>query len=205
MTKLSKEKRDKLMLTCIGAGGIVAVLYFLIITDQKAEIAELQSKIVALRSKRDTSDKQTKRSGQAQADLDAARKLLTEKQTDMPREGEDHVWFFRIMDDYRRKYDLDVVEIKNPYSIDPGVLPKFQFKAVALDVIMAGSYADFGRFLADFENTYPYMRVQIVSVTPEFRTTGPATRAGESAGAQGDATDKLRFNYKVIALIKSPV
>lgn len=205
MNKLSKEKRDKLLLTCIGAGGIVAVLYFLIITDQKAEIAELQSKIVALRSKRDTSEKQTKRSGQAQADLEAARKVLAQKQTDMPREGEDHVWFFRIMDDYRRKYDLDVVEIKNPYATDAGVLPKFQFKAVALEVIMAGSYADFGRFLADFENTYPYMRVQLVSVTPEFRTTTTTARAGESTASQGEATDKLRFNYKVISLIKSPI
>lgn len=198
MNKLSKEKRDKLILTIIGVVGALSVLYFLVITDQQDEIAQLKSKITAMTSKKDSAERQGKRMAEAEANLAAQKKILAQKQNDMPRPGQDHAWFLNLMEEQRRKYDLEVDDIKTPEATEAGILPKFPFKAQALSVAMIGRYEDFGRFLADFENAYPYMRVQGLRVAPEIRT---GTRPGESA----DSGDKLRFTYKVIALVKTPI
>ena len=202
MNKLSKEKKDKLLLTCIGCVGIIAVLYFLVITDQKRDIDQLNSRIAQMKSKRDLSDKQVKRLPNVQTDLEDQKKLLIQKQAQMPKPDEDHVWFLRIMEEMRTKYSLEVDDIKTPAPIDPGVLPKFPFRAVELRVSMLGNYTDFGRFLADFENRFPYMRVELMSIGAE-RSLAP--RAGEVPSVSSKDTGTLRFNYRVIALIKSPV
>jgi Tfp pilus assembly protein PilO len=198
MNKLSKEKRDKLILTIIGVVGALSVLYFLVITDQQDEIAQLKSKITAMTSKRDSAERQSKRTAEAEATLALQKKILAQKQSEMPRPGQDHAWFLNLMEEQRRKYDLEVDDIKTPENVEAGILPKFPFRAQALSVTMVGTYYDFGRFLADFENTYPYMRVQGLKVAPEVRM---GTRPGESTDAGG----KLRFTYKVIALVKTPI
>jgi Tfp pilus assembly protein PilO len=198
MNKISKDKRDKLILTIIGVVGVLSVLYFLVITDQKDEIAQLQSKITAMRSKKDTAERLNKRTAEVDANLAAQKKILAQKQSEMPRPGQDHAWFLNLMEERRRKYNLEVDDIKTPDAIEAGILPKFPFRAQALSVAMIGNYYDFGRFLADFENSFPYMRIQSLKIVPEVRA---ATRPGESA----EAGDKLRFTYKVIALVKSPI
>src|SRR6185436_18542581 len=85
MSKLSKEKKDKLVLTCIGSVGTIAVLYFLVITDQKREIIDLDSKISATRVKRDMAQKQVKRLSDTQGNLEEAKKILAQKQAEMPK------------------------------------------------------------------------------------------------------------------------
>src|SRR5687767_614450 len=114
MTKLSKEKKDKLVLTCIACAGAIAVLYFLVVTDQKREIGDLDGKISALRAKRDLSQRQGKRISDVQANLEEQKKILAQKQAEMPKPEEDHVWFLRIMEELRPKYGLEVDDIKTP-------------------------------------------------------------------------------------------
>ena len=195
--KLSKDKRDKLILICIAAVGIIAVLYFFVLTDMSDEQATLGTKITSLRDKVDKSQRILKRQAELHARLEELRKELNERQAQMPRPGEDHVWFLKIMEDRRSKFNLDISEIRNPEAWDPGILPKFPFKGVSFNVTLVGGYSDFGRFLADFENTFPYMRVQLLGVSPDLPQAAPGMPVQASDGG------KLRFNFRVISLIKT--
>jgi Tfp pilus assembly protein PilO len=205
MNKLSKEKKDKLILTCIACVGVIAVLYFLVITDQKREIEQLNGKIAQLKSKRDIAAKQVKRLPEMQAEVEKQKAILVQKQLDMQKPEADHVWFLHIMEKMREQYGLGLDEIKPPSPIDPGVLPKFPFRAVELRVSMLGDYTVFGRFLADFENRYPYLRVEIMSISPERGGAGTRTAEALSNPSAPKEPTQLRFNYRVIALVKTPV
>src|SRR4051812_11155054 len=123
MNKLSKEKRDKLILTCLGAVGIIAVLYFFVISDFSDEMNSYQAKITTLKDKRDKADKLVKRQADFAANLEAQRKALNAKQADMPKPGQDVRWFQAIMEERRVKYNLDIGDIRNPENWDPGILP----------------------------------------------------------------------------------
>lgn len=210
MNKLSKDKRDKLLLICIMSIGIVAVLYYLVIVDQRDELDLLAGKIAQMQSKRDSSAKTAKRQLDFQENLDSQKKILIAKQAEMPRAGEGILWFNTLMEERRVQYNLDIQEIKQPEQpVDPGVLPKFDFRGVSFMVTMTGAYADFGRFLADFENRYPYMRIQLQNITPVARSIpGPSATLGAGPADAGRASDepiKLRFDFKVISLIKTQV
>lgn len=200
MNKLSKEKRDRLLLVCIGIAAVILVLYFFVISDMKAEIGTLHAKIVALQDKRTAAERLMQRQADLQANSEVLRAALNARQVDMPRPGQDHVWFINMMDNRRSKFNLDLVDIRNPEGWDPGILPNFPFKGVAFNVTLLGGYTDFGRFLADFENSYPYMRVQLISISPEA-LVNPTVRAAENAA--GTDGSKLRINFRVISLIKT--
>jgi len=68
------------------------------------------------------------------------------------------------------------------------LLPAFPFKQVKFAVTGTAYYHDLGRFIADFENTYPHIRVANLQVQP---------------GDAGDGAEKLSFRMEVIALVKS--
>jgi Tfp pilus assembly protein PilO len=197
MNKLPKDKRDKLILICIGVVGAIAALYFFVLSDMKDEQATLNTKIFSIKDKIDKSDRLLKRTAELQARMEALKKSLDVRQAQMPRPGEDHVWFLKIMEDRRTKYNLDISEIRNPEAWEPGELPKFPFKAVSFNVTLIGGYTDFGKFLADFENEFPYMRVQLMSIVPDVAQAPP----GQAAA--GDDAGKLRFNFRVVSLIKT--
>lgn len=197
MNKLSKDKRDKLILTLIGTVGIVAVLYFFVLSDMKDEHNTLGTKIFSTKDRIDKAERVIKRQQTFNQEMAALKGALDVRQAQMPKPGEDHVWFLRIVEDRRTKYDLDINEIRNPEPWDPGVLPNFPFKGVAFNVTLVGGYTDFGRFLADFENEFPFMRVQLMSITPEVAAGAPG-----SPSATAD-TGKLRFNFRVVSLIKT--
>lgn len=197
MNKLSKDKRDKLILTIIAVVGIIAVVYFFVLTDMKDEHATLGTKIISTRDRIDKAERVIKRQATFNEEMAALKASLNTRQAAMPRPGEDHVWFLKIMEDRRGTYNLDINEIRNPEAWDPGVLPNFPFKGVSFNVTLVGGYTDFGRFLADFENEFPYMRVQLMNVTPDAQPGPP----GQPQVAQD--TGKLRFNFRVISLIKT--
>jgi len=198
MNKISKDKRDKLILICIAAAAIIAILYFFVLVDMQDEQATLGTRLISMRDKVDKSQRLLKRQAELNGHLEELRKELNERQVVMPRPGEDHVWFMKIMEDRRSKFNLDIGDIRNPEAWDPGVLPKFPFKAVSFNVTLIGGYTDFGRFLADFENNFPYMRVQLMNVTPDIAQTA----VGATQGATDDR-GRLCFNFRVISLIKT--
>ena len=72
---------------------------------------------------------------------------------------------------------------------DVGVFPKFPYKAAVFPVKGTSHYHNLGRFLADFENSFPFVRVQNLELSPAPRT------AGEDA-------ESLNFKFEIVALIK---
>lgn len=213
MNKLSKDKRDKLILIILFSVGISAVLYYLVIMVQQEMIADFATRTANRQAKLDQAEGIKKRRERFHENLAEQRKILNAKQADMPRPDQDHLWFINLMEERRRIYGLNVEEVRTPEPTMAGVLPEFPFRAVALSVTMSGRFTDFGRFLADFENSFPYMRVELTSITPEVRSRvterapGAAPQTATEISAlppPPEGTDRLRFNFRVIALLKTP-
>jgi hypothetical protein len=76
-----------------------------------------------------------------------------------------------------------------PTIIPVGVLPDFPYKAADYKVDGAAHYHEFGRFLADFENSYPYMRIQNLNLFPDMSSTT-------------DDHEKLIFQMEIVTLVK---
>jgi hypothetical protein len=68
---------------------------------------------------------------------------------------------------------------------------KFPYRAAVFNVRGTAHYHDFGKFVADFENAYPYMRIQNFELEPS---------AASNSTAQNDQ-EKLTFKMEIVALV----
>jgi hypothetical protein len=75
------------------------------------------------------------------------------------------------------------------------MFPKFPYKAVQFSLRGTAYFHDFGKFLADFENRFPYLRVQNLELEPAATTSANNTEDAE----------KLSFRLEIVTLVNPHV
>jgi hypothetical protein len=197
MNKLSKDKRDKLILTAIGVIGVLGVLYTFILGAQKDSLTALNTQIWSAKDKVAKAERLVKSEEIVQRNLAESQRMLDERMRDMAPQGQYYYWFFKLLDEFRKNEGLNpgfIIDITQPEFIETGLLPKFPFKAASFGVRLNGQFQEVGRFIADLENAYPYFRVQNIRLGPQGTTLSQAKG--------GDPSDKLMVELRVVTLIK---
>ena len=208
MKKLSKEKRDKLILVCFAAVAVAGVLYTFVLGSQKDKLSTIQSQITGVQAKLAKAEAALKAADTIEAQLAENKKLIDVKQEHMAPQGQYYYWFFRFVDQFRKDEKLDsgfILDITMPEFIEAGMLPKFPYKAAVFGLRVNGQFHDIGRFIANLENTYPYIRVQNIHLSPVPRTSGaaaPVTVGNLTSLLQPPPETKLIAELKVVTLIK---
>jgi|SRR5687768_122172 len=208
MNKLSKEKRDKLILVCIAAVAVAGVLYTFVLGSQKDKLTAIQSQISGAQGKLAKAEAALKAADSIEARLVENRKLIDVKQEKMAPQGQYYYWFLKLVDQFRKDEKLDpgfIVDITMPEFVEAGMLPKFPYKAAVFGLRVNGPFHDVGRFIANLENTYPYFRVQNIHLSPAPRgaSAPAATPIGSlTSPLEVQPETKLIAELKVVTLIK---
>ena len=158
-SKLSKEKKTQLVLVILLAVGVLNGLGFGLIRYQYANLrkvadrrAEADQKLLRMR---DT----LKRGEALTASLADTKVALSEMETDMAS-GDLYSWVVNTFRKFKTPYKVEIPQLGplGPVT-EASLLPAFPYKQATLTVAGRAHFHDLGRFLADFENTFPYMRV----------------------------------------------
>jgi hypothetical protein len=200
MSKLSKEKREKLGLVGVGTALVTLMLYFFVISPQREQIAFHEDKITRASELLNKDERWIRQASIVQANLKTHRETLETRQTDMAPLDKFN-WFYKTLESFKSSYDVNLVDItREPELGEVGVLPNFAYQAATFGVKLNASYHDFGKFLADFENKFPYMRVQNVrlELDPALKLAGTNALANVSA----DTRERLAITLKVVTLVK---
>ena len=103
--------------------------------------------------------------------------------------GDAYSWVVNLLRRFKLPYKVEIPQVNQPTApTDVNLLPSFPYKQVTLKVSGTGYYDDFGKFIADFENEFPHVRVANWSLEP--------AATGTSAG------EKLQFTVDLIVLVK---
>ena len=202
MNKLSKEKRDKLILVCIAGVVVTGVLYTFVLGSQKDKLTAIQSQITGAQAKLAKAEGALKAADVIEAQLAGNKKLIDERQEKMAPQGNYYYWFLKLVDQFRKDEKLDssfIVDYTMPEFVEVGVLPKFPYKAASFGLRVNGQFHDVGRFIANLENAYPYFRVQNIRLTPAPRSNTPAPAA---LGSLTSPLESLEPETKIIAELK---
>jgi len=205
MNKLSKDKRDKVILFCLIFVGLAGVLYTFVLGAQKDQLASVNKQLVTGRDKLSKADRLNRSAPSIEANLKMNQKLIEERLESMAPQGQYYYWFFKLIDQFREDEKLSpafVIDITQPEFIEAGLLPNFPYKAASFGVRLNGRFHDVGRFIADLENHYPYFRVQSLKMAPQ---RGNAMAAGLVKGAALPLTpqnDNLVVELRVVTLIR---
>ena len=202
MNKLLKEKRDKLVLVALATAAALAALYLLVVSAQKTALDEYADRTELAKEKLAKAERWLRLAPGIQTRLTSCRSELEQKQANMAPVDK-FKWFYNTLDQFRTKHRVKLVDItREPEIGDVGVLPKFPYQAASFGVKLNARFHDLGVFLAEFENSFPDMRVQNLEIEPEG---GVRTMNGKElvvAERRGAASENLSITMRVITLIK---
>lgn len=193
MTKLPKEKRDRLILLSSGTVILLAVIYFFLIGREYRAIAGYRAKTSAARKELLDREAAIKRQDLTQRDLREATSDLSQAETDVAV-GDPNAWIYQTIRNFNARHDQVHISLMSQSVVgNVDLLPHFPYRQLKVTVTGTAYYHDLGEFIADFENTYPHTRILNLSLAPVVSSnTDGATNS-----------EKLTFSMDLVALVKS--
>ena len=186
MNKLPKEKRDHLILVVIATVAAVAVLWFLILSSQQKSLIAMRNKTTEAQAKVAKAEDALKKGSVLDNQLAAASQQLRAIEDSMAS-GDMYSWVITTMKNFIGGHNVSLPLFSREVVGEVSMIPKFPYKAATFQLKGSAYYHDFGKFLADFENSFSYVRVQNLEFAPT--TTG-------------DDREKLDVKFEIVTLIK---
>jgi Tfp pilus assembly protein PilO len=185
--KISKEKRNQLILVLLCAVTVLGLMWVNLI---RPRYAALSQTAVARKTASDTLaaiQSTIKSTNTIAAELVKETQALSNAENDMAS-GDLYSWTYNTIRLFKVPYHVDISDIGHPDVGTMDLLPDFPFKQVKFTVTGTAYYHDLGKFIADFENKFPHIRIVNLQMQP--------------ADATGDS-EKLAFKMDIIVLVKS--
>jgi len=185
--KLSKEKRNQLVLVLFCTAAALALMWFDLIRPRYTALSQIAAAQKAATGKLVGIQNTIKHANAIAAQLTNMTQSLSNAETDMAS-GDLYSWTYNTIRLFKTPYQVDIPEIGHPDVGAMDLLPAFPFEQVKFSVTGTAYYHDLGKFIADFENKFPHIRLVNLQMQP-----ADATGSGE----------KLSFKMDIVALVKS--
>lgn len=193
MKKLNKEKRDHMILVAMATVIISAAIWFTLIQSQNATIVTLSKRNAEQKQKLEAAEALLASKAEIKRRFDQADGRLKVIEKEMVN-GDMYDWVIQTVKNFKNKDTYRGVEIPN-YSREVlgncQMIPNFPYKEATFNIRGTAYYHDFGRFVADFENRFPFVRIQNVDLEPASNSSATATAEEE----------KLAFKFELVALV----
>lgn len=200
MKNLPKEKRDRLILIAVGTLVIMAAVYYGVIRAQRVALVNIAREFDKEERRVNNGQRLAATTGELQKNLEAAQDKLKAIESTMAS-GDMYSWIILTMNSFKEAggYRVEIPQFSREVPCDVGMIAKFPYRAAAFNVRGTAYYHDFGRFVADFENTYPYMRIQNIDLEPAG--TSPGANPGPGGNPGADDGERLSFKMEIVTLV----
>ena len=205
MNKLPKDKRDKMILIGVGTLVVVGALWFLLINTQRVSLLKAQAEAAKSREQLEGGQRTVTSQAQAMQDFEAVSQALRHREATMASPNDMYLWHIEMLNKFRLGHKVEIPQFGREQMADVGVLPKFPYQAATFNVRGTAYFHDFGKFLADFENAFPYIRVQNLTLDPA--TAVDLLASGDSRDPRDglqprEAREKLTFKMELLTLVR---
>ena len=189
LSKLPKEKLNRLILVILATLIAIAGLYFGLIRRQNENLVRLAQQKAAAAKKLQVIREALHRADQIKAQLDEAKTALTGAESDIAS-GDLYAWVIDWLRQYKAPYKVEIPQFSQLGApADVNLLPRFPYKQTTLTVAGTAHYHDLGRFLADLENQFPHVRLLNLSLDVNAVSTSVET-------------ETLSFKLDIVTLAK---
>ncbi len=189
-TKLSKDRRNKLILVVLITLATLGGLGFGLIKYQYASLRRLADKKVVVGLKFQRMQEAIKHADRLEADFAEAKKKLATVENDIAS-GDLYSWVINTLRRFKAPYKVELPQFSPISPTTPvDLLPNFPYQQATLTVAGTAHFHDFGRFLADFENQFPHIRVLNLSLDL-------------NASASFEESEMLSFRMEIVTLVKA--
>jgi hypothetical protein len=191
MNSLPKEKRNQLVLVAMLTVGLLAGLWFGLIRFQQQSLEHLAQSKISAQQKLEQVKQAIESADVIESQLTEAGHRLGKIESTMAS-GDLYAWTIDTLRRFKLGYKIEIPQfsqIDGPKEMN--MLPGFPYKQANMTISGTAVYTDFGKFIADFENQFPYMRVLNLSLEP-------------ASAMSSSERERLAFRMEIAALVKSP-
>jgi len=192
MNKLPKEKRDRIIVAAIATLIAIAGIWYGLIRSQQAKLGDSARTTVKAQEKVTNAKRRIEKEKQIQIELDAARQGLKAIEDEMAS-GDLYSWIIVTVNKFRAAHRVEIPQFSREQVREVNVIPGFPYKGATFTVRGTAYYHDLGKFIADFENAFPYVRLLNLEMEP-VGLPSPASNPEEQ--------EKLSFKMDIVTLIK---
>jgi len=192
MKSVSKEKQQHLLLVGLLTAGLAAGVGLLLIKPQYQSRRTLATQLQQAEQKLRKVKLAIASADQVESELVDSKKRLQAIEETMAA-GDLYSWAINTIRQFKLDYRVDIPQfsqIDGPREVT--LLAKFPYRQATLTIGGTAHFHDLGRFLADFENQFPYMRVINLSLEP-------------TSSLVSTEKDRLAFKLEIAALVKPGV
>ena len=190
MSKLPKDKRDKIIFISLGTIVVCAAVWFLVIGAQRESLKVAREKALTSRDQLARGEAMLKTQPTVNAQFEEATRQLQQRETGMAAPNDMYSWLIQTLNNFRLGYKVEIPQFGRELPTAVGMFPKFPYSAALFTVRGSAHYHDFGKFLADFENAFPCIRVQNIELDPAMEIAGSEVR------------EKLNFKMELVTLVR---
>jgi hypothetical protein len=191
--KLSKEKRDRLVLVILVTAIAIATAYYFGVQSSRNQLSNWNDRAAEAEKKFASAQRFLKNATEIEARMNTVRAEVERVESEMVASADPYAWSYRLVQSFGEAHkEVFVDEITRPQLGQPvGLLPEFPYQAATFRVRGGGYFHDIGKFVADFENRFPYFRVQNLTLNA----------SGARSGAE-QRPDELAFTAEIVALVR---
>jgi len=193
MNKLPKAKRDQLILTGMGTVLLLVLVGFGLIRSQYADAEGINRQIAAAHDQLQSMRENIKLTSTVSSQLTDLTATLAQAESDLAS-GDPAQWIYNTIRNFKERYQVDIAVNSQLSMGEADILPHFPYKQLKVSVGGTAYYHDLGKFIADFENTFPHARIANLTLEPVASTDQDSKNSGK-------VSEKLAFRMEIIALV----
>jgi hypothetical protein len=184
MIKPTKTQRDQLVGVAVGAVVVMVALWYLVVMAQQRQLRAIQVKCDKMTDSLRAGDALVRQGQQIGQQLTNLLETLQKREADLAPGHAPYDWMIsKIPQFILTRKGVNIPSVSSPEISDKGLLPGFPYKWATFHIKGVGFYREFGKFFADFENTFPYYRIQNVEI---------------STAGVGEDAEKLSFSFDIV-------
>ena len=188
MNSMPTGRRRQAILVLIGTAAVLAGLWYTLVNAQNRRLAVVAEKIGTAEFEIEKIRKARSVAQEIEASLAAASGHLDVIEADMAS-GDLYSWVVNAIRQFKTPYKVEIPQFGQPVEKETTLLPKFPYRQVSMNITGTAFYHDLGKFIAEFENRYPYSQIQHLELEPAL-------------AASGAEREKLTFHMDIVTLVK---
>lgn len=195
MKKLTKDKKDSLILTVLGTGFYCVFALQFFVTGQNKRIENLKKQDLALEDKISNLNRLNSREALIVRDHDFSLAKLEELKQFTISGSDPYSWMLSRTEEYKQKYKDLTFNPNRPVVDETPIFPGFTYEVVRFKISGKGYFHDLGSFINDLENANPFFRVEKISL-------------GQKNGVPPVSVDGLieilDFSFDLVVVLNNP-
>ena len=189
MISVDQSKRQQLVSLVLGSALVLATIWFGLIWSLQHGLEETEIQIVQAKAEVKKAQRLAGLADEFKRDLTNANERLQDFEVRMAT-GDVYRWALRTFQNFAAADKVEIVSLEPPREQTWGILPNVPYRAANYSMSGTAYYHDFGKFLADLENSFPHLRLLRLELEP-----------AHFGGAGSEEAEKLAFKMELMILI----